>query len=155
MPLRRNRLTAPETMPPRPLVKPVEVLPELVCDREFIDLITAFPRVGSQWSIEQLRSDWVRPLRDKHWYVNGYPMFISASFSFVQQRRIYNGPNLCAVKGLTVFARVTQQPDYPLFANIQSNANSERLEQVAAFVQLLVRDRWTPHVECYEQAGNP
>jgi hypothetical protein len=155
MPLKRNRLTAPETLPPRPVPKVAEALPILDCEAEFIDLITAFPRIGAVFRVEEFRNVWVRPLRDRHWIVNEYPMFLSASFNYVKQQRVYSGPSLCSVRGLIVSARVTQQPRHPLFASIESNTNTERLIQVAAFVQLLVRDRWTPHVEYYEQAGNP
>jgi hypothetical protein len=154
MPLKHRRFTAPETMPPRPKQKVAEVLPTLVCDAEFTRLVTTFPNKGSRWELDVLRGLWVRPLHDKHWIVNTYPMFIRTMFSYVQQRRFYVGPTFCVIQGLTVSARVTQQPEFPLFVRIEANDRQERLQRVAEFVQLLARDRWTPHVEYQdEQAG--
>jgi hypothetical protein len=152
MPIQR-RFSAPETLLPR--IRKEDELPALVCDPDFIDWITKFPKIGSLWYPADLRRLFVRPLEQREWIVNTYPMFLRTMYGFQGGKRNRESSPLQIITGLTVFARVAQQPEFPQFARIESNILSERLERVAALVQLLAKNRWTPHVEDHEQAGNP
>lgn len=148
MPIQR-RITAPETLPP---IKPKLVIPELACDRDFMETVTRLPKTGSMWREEALRKLWIYPLEQREWIVNTYPMFIRV-INTIERLRGQSEP-LRQVRGLAVFARIAEQPQHPQFVRIETSVPSERLEQVALFVYHLAKAKRTPHVdEDQKQAG--
>lgn len=133
--------------------KPELIVPSLDCDTAFIDLMTRMPRTGTLWRIDELRKEWIRPLDNRVWFVNTYPLKVAVA-SAIHRLRGRSEP-MYRITGLMVMVKTLERPEFPHFASIQTSVPQERLTQVASFIGHLAREQRTPHVEEQEQAGNP